>query len=236
MQEEILSDGQVREDPSPFGYQADSGSGPSPLAGAGDAMRIGVISDVHCNFDALETALEALAGEVDEVFIAGDMVYEYRFSTDVVSTLRKRGFPYVLGNHEMVMVGPGGERARTAPDVNPEDLRYVASLPVRIDCRIGGRAVTMMHGSPWKPFDRYLHENDPAWKQCVELNADVLLTGHTHVPMVKRFGRTLVVNPGSLGESREPGSRDLVSYAVVDLESVEAEIVRLPNPRLRAKV
>jgi predicted phosphodiesterase len=50
--------------------------------------------------------------------------------------------------------------------------------------------------------------------------------------MVKRFGRTLVVNPGSLGESREPGARELVSYAVVDLESVEAEIVRLPNPRL----
>jgi putative phosphoesterase len=195
-------------------------------------VRIGVISDVHCNFAALETALEALAGVVEEVFVAGDMVYEYRFCTDVVSTLRKRGFPYVLGNHEMVLVGPDGGRARSAPDVDPEDLRYVASLPVRIDCRIGGRALTMVHGSPWRPYDRYLHENDPVWKRCEELDADVLLTGHTHVPMVKRFGRTLVVNPGSLGESREPGARELVSYAVVDLESVEAEIVRLPNPRL----
>jgi predicted phosphodiesterase len=56
--------------------------------------------------------------------------------------------------------------------------------------------------------------------------------GHTHVPMVKRFGKTLVINPGSLGESREANEKTMVSYAVIDTDSDEVEIVRFQNPRL----
>ncbi len=58
-----------------------------------------------------------------------------------------------------------------------------------------------------------------------------LITGHTHVPMVKRVGRTIVVNPGSLGESYDSGTGPAVSYAVVDLSSNEVEIVRISDPQ-----
>lgn len=197
-------------------------------------MRIGVISDIHCNAGALETALAALAGSVDEVFVAGDVVYEYRFSPEVVGRLRDEGFPFVLGNHERVLISPAGEPARDralAAGADPDDLAFLASRPYRVDAGLDGRTVTMVHASPWEPYDRYLTPSDPTWQRCAELDADVVLTGHTHVPMVKRVGDTLVVNPGSLGESREPGQRDLVSYAVIDLAALEAEIIRFPNPR-----
>ena len=59
--------------------------------------------------------------------------------------------------------------------------------------------------------------------------ADVL--GHTHVPMAARKGRTLVVNPGSIGEGRGSDPERSVSYAVLDTDSEEVEIVRFPNPR-----
>jgi putative phosphoesterase len=195
-------------------------------------VRIGVVSDIHCNAAALETALDMMASRVDEVFVAGDVLYEYRFSNEVVGSIHRGGFPYVLGNHEMVFLGQGGERARSAAAIDQDSLRYLAGRPTRIDCRIGGRSITMVHGSPWAPYNNYLTENDPLWDRCSELDSEILITGHTHVPMVKSVGRTLIVNPGSLGESREAGARDLVSYALIDLSSDEVEIVRFPNPRL----
>lgn len=197
-------------------------------------MRIAAISDIHCNAEALEQALDALAGEVDEVFCAGDVVYEYRFSPEVVGRLRHEGFPFVLGNHEHVLLSPAGQAARNRAaeaGADPDDFAYLAALPYRIDGELGGRKVTMVHASPWEPYDRYLTASDPTWKRSAELGADVVLTGHTHVPMVKRVGDTLVVNPGSLGESREPGQRDAVTYALIDLVDLDAEIVRFPNPR-----
>lgn len=193
------------------------------------SMKIGVVSDIHCNAPTLEVALRDLQGTVDEVFVAGDAVYEYRFSSEVIGMIRRGGFPYVLGNHEMVLLGPNGERARSAAGVAPRDLQFVAARPTRVECRMGARSITMVHASPWPPYDRYLGESDPEWNRCEELDADLLITGHTHVPMVKRVGRTLIINPGSLGEPRDPGTGPVVSYAVVDLSSDEVEIVRVPQ-------
>ncbi len=195
-------------------------------------MKIGVVSDIHCNVEALEAALAAMAGTVEEVFVAGDVVYEYRFSNEVVGRIRSGGHPYILGNHELVLLGSGGERARAAEGVDAAQVAFMAGCPTRIDTRIGGRTVTMVHSSPWPPFDRYLTAGDKEWDRCSELDADFLFTGHTHIPMVKRVGATTIVNPGSLGESREPDARSMVSYAVVDLDSDEVEIVRFANPRM----
>jgi putative phosphoesterase len=194
-------------------------------------VRIGVVSDIHCNYEALSNALAEMDGVVDEVFVAGDVIYEYRFSHEVVSTIADRGFPAVQGNHEMVFLSPRGE-ARARSNADPRYLRYLGNLPTRLDSEIGGRLVTMVHGSPWERFGDYLSESDRRWDRSVELGADVILTGHTHIPMVKRVGGVVIVNPGSLGESREVGKRDLVSYAVVDLDDLEVEIHRIPNPRL----
>jgi putative phosphoesterase len=195
-------------------------------------VRIGVISDIHCNIEALVTSLAMMASTVDEVFVAGDVIYEYRFSNEVVSVLRDAGLPCVLGNHEMAFLGPGGVVARSASGVQADLVEWMDAWPTRLETTMDGKKLMMVHGAPWPPYDRYLTPGDPAWRSSDDLGVDFLLTGHTHVPMVRRFGKTLVVNPGSLGESREPGARDLVSFAVVDISGDDADIVRFPNPRL----
>jgi putative phosphoesterase len=195
---------------------------------------LGVISDVHCNLEAMQRATSELSGHVDEILLAGDAVYEYRFSNDVVAVARDHEMRYVLGNHEMVLLSPLGDRARMAPDVDQDLVAWVGARPTRIDVAIGGKRLCMVHGSPWEPYGDYLNASSPAFRRCDELDADILLLGHTHVPMVKRFGRTLVVNPGSLGESRELEFRGMVSYAIVDTDTEDVEIVRFPNPRLAA--
>ncbi len=63
-------------------------------------MRLGLISDIHCNAAALDIALERMGGQVDEVLCAGDATFRFRFPNDVIRTLRDTGARGVPGTHE----------------------------------------------------------------------------------------------------------------------------------------
>ena len=82
-----------------------------PAALPGRALKIGIVSDLHCNHRGLLRALDII-GEVDELVCLGDSIYEYRFSNEVVQLLRERGAHAILGNHEEGFLGPHGARAR----------------------------------------------------------------------------------------------------------------------------
>ena len=40
--------------------------------------------------------------------------------------------------------------------------------------------------------------------RALEMNADILLFGHTHVPLVDAASRPMMMNPGSIGDPRRP--------------------------------
>ena len=85
-------------------------------------MRIGIVSDLHCNAPGLRGALDRM-GDVEELFCAGDIVLEYRFGNEVIEILRERGARCVLGNHDTVLLGPHGVRARSAAHIKRELAR-----------------------------------------------------------------------------------------------------------------
>jgi putative phosphoesterase len=190
-------------------------------------MRLGLISDVHCNVGAFRRALDELEPDTDEILLLGDMVYEYRFCNETIAMARHGGYQYVLGNHELGLLSPAGSRARSGAD--PANEEYLRSLPTRLDLEYGGKRICMVHASPFAPFNEYLFSGSSLLRQCGELEADILLVGHTHVAMAERHGDTLVVNPGSLGESRDPSSPEL-SFAILDTEAEQVELRRFPNP------
>jgi putative phosphoesterase len=185
---------------------------------------LGVVSDIHCKADALDQAIDAM-GDFDELLVAGDLVYEYRFSNEVVETVRRLGAHAIKGNHDMVLLGYHGARARAAAGVRPDLVAHLDSLPERVATSFGPTRLLMVHGSPWPPFGDYLGPRDPAFRQTDELDVDILILGHTHVPMVERFGRTLVVNPGSVAEPRQPGPDRTPTCAVIDTATGEARII-----------
>lgn len=195
-------------------------------------MRIGIASDAHCNVAALQTAVDQMASVVDEILFAGDAVYEYRMSNEIVDLIRTTGMHYVLGNHEIELLSPGGVRAREADGVRQDALDFLTTLPYRVDLHIDGKRLVMVHGSPFPPYNDYVTRGSVALRECGNIDADFLVIGHTHVPMAERVNGTLVVNPGSIGESREHGLKDLVSYAILDTNTDEVEFVKFANPRL----
>ena len=59
-------------------------------------MRLGIVSDIHCNIEALNSAIERM-GAIDELLCAGDACYQFRFSNDVAARLKEIGACYVFG-------------------------------------------------------------------------------------------------------------------------------------------
>lgn len=197
-------------------------------------MLIGITADVHCNAAALNQALGELEGSVDLVLLAGDAVLQYRFSNEVIELVADHGVEYIAGNHELALLGPDGERARSGPEVRPANLQVMAAAPKRWERTVGGRRLLMVHASPFPPYSDYLYPGSPELARCADVDADILVLGHTHVPMAVRVGSTLVVNPGSLGQGGEPDHPGMVSYAVLDTDSEEVTIRRFANPLLAA--
>ncbi len=193
-------------------------------------MRIGIVSDIHCNHAALRIALDQM-GDVDELLCAGDSVYQFRFSNEVMQILRARDARYILGNHEDVLLGKWGENARAADWVRSDDLEYMAAQDYRLETTLpNGKTLVMVHGSPWEPYNEYIYPNSPAISRLGEIGADYVILGHTHYQMAERVGRSLIINPGSAGEPRDARNHFQLSYAILDTETDEVTFHNFADP------
>lgn len=155
-------------------------------------MKIGIIADVHGDYDALQTALDRLTNhhQVDQILCAGDLVGRGPHPDRVVECIRDQNIPTVRGNHDDWATG-----------ISAENKAYLQNLPLEWQGEYDGRSVFMTHGKPgnniWGLYRD--HISDTLLRMMLlSLEADVLIVGHTHVPMFIRVDEGCVINPGSL--------------------------------------
>jgi putative phosphoesterase len=191
-------------------------------------VKIGIVSDLHCNHQGLIRALDMI-GDVDELICLGDSIYEYRFSNEVVRVLRRRGAHVILGNHEEGFLGPHGVRARAAEWIETPLLGWLASRPPRIELQVAGKKLLAVHSTPWEPRGAYVYPHGSELARFAEAEADFVLYGHTHHQLVRRVGRVLVINPGSAGEARDSGNGRQLSCAVLDTVAEEVVVTNFPD-------
>lgn len=192
-------------------------------------MRIGLISDLHCNVVAVEAALDAL-GPLDELWCAGDIVNESRFSNETVALLRERDARCVFGNHDAVLLSPAGTRARTAAHVDSDHVAYLGALPRFHEVVVDGRRIVMTHSTPFPPYQEYIWPHSPSLPRMADVEADILILGHTHQPMATQVGGVLVVNPGSAGHATNIARGRAYSCAALDTATGEVEFVTYQAP------
>ncbi len=155
-------------------------------------MNIGIISDIHGDNAALATALDRLDNyhRVSYILCAGDLVGRGPDPDRVVRTIRERGIPTVRGNHD-----------EWEYPLSPDNARYLRALPLEWRGALGGAGFYMCHGKPgnnlWGLYRDHISDT-LLNMMLVSLNADVMITGHTHVPFYSRVDRGCVINPGSL--------------------------------------
>jgi putative phosphoesterase len=191
-------------------------------------LRVGIVSDLHCNLAGLAQAL-ALMGDVDELICLGDSIWEYRFSNEIVGLLKERGVRTILGNHEEGFLGPQGIRARQAAWIDRSLLRWLAERPHRVEMRLGEKKLLAVHSTPWEPRGAYIYPHSSLLERFAEADADFVLYGHTHHQLVRRCGKVLVINPGSAGDARDSSNGRRLSCAVLDTVSEEVVVTDFPE-------
>ena len=195
-------------------------------------MRVGIVSDIHCNAAGLAEAL-ALMGDIEELVCLGDSIYEYRFSNEVVHLLRERQAQVIAGNHEECFFGPLGARARARDGVDPALAAWLVAQPHRRELELDGKRLLLVHSTPWEPRGTYVFPGNGLLERFAEADADFVLYGHTHHQLVRRIGRALVINPGSAGDARDSRNGFQLSCAVLDTASEEVAVIDFPDPQRR---
>jgi putative phosphoesterase len=192
-------------------------------------VKLGIVSDLHCNIKGLDRALK-LMGKVDQILCLGDAIYEYRFSNEVISRLIEIGAHTIQGNHEETFLGPMGARARAREGIDPDLMHWLSERPHRMELECDGKTVLMVHSTPWEPRGTYVYRHSPELERFGEADAHFVLFGHTHQQVVHRAGDLLVVNPGSAGDARDPDNGRLLSCAILDTVTEDAQIIDFPDP------
>lgn len=191
-------------------------------------MRILIISDVHANPWAL-IAVEQDAGAVDHILCAGDSVNYGPAPGIAVGWLREHGVICVRGNHDHAVAfekDPKASPAKqalavamrdwTRKQLGGDDLAWLTRLPVSLHWELNGTRFVITHATPLEPL--YDYRLTPELRDAMldkiigRLEADILVVGHTHLPMLRHHGNLSIVNPGSVGQPLD--GNPSASYAI----------------------
>jgi putative phosphoesterase len=204
-------------------------------------MRLGLISDIHADLDNLNAALRLLRDNgAEQIICGGDLVERGEQGDAVVQCVSREVIPCVCGNHDEAVVGNQVWLRENGDRKNPnyqlrllsdDTLIFLKNLPGRLNFEWAGRRVMLAHGTPWSNM-QYLYPNSPhdLFNLVAEAaKVDVVVLGHTHIPMWVAVHETLIVNPGSVSAD---GSR---TCAVLSLPEGSLEVFKIDTgSRVRA--
>src|ERR1035437_1185030 len=187
------------------------------------AMKILVVADIHANLEALQAVLRV---SHDELWVLGDLVNYGPNRCAVLELIRLHAALVGQGNHDSAF-GNGSdpqssnafrEIARamqeyTDPLLDADQRAFLRSLPRTAARTIDGHRFFLCHATPTEPLFEYCPAEPARWASEIEgLQADMVLTGHTHLPFTMNLGKLRIVNPGSVGQPKH-GARK-ACYAV----------------------
>lgn len=217
-------------------------------------MRLAVISDVHSNIYALEGVLKDIENRnVDQIVCTGDLVGYATFPDEVISTIRKNKIMTIMGNYDdavgnyRLVCGcdyPDPKDAEKAAksmafsleNTSEDNKAYLRTLPKYAVLNIGSKTIRFVHGSN-RIINEYLKENSKEATEVMgELNEDILVCGHTHIPYFKYYDTKLLINAGSVGKSKT--NNPDANYVIIDIKNddeddnvestVNVEIIEVP--------
>ncbi len=189
-------------------------------------MKLGVISDVHGDFVALELAWAQLTVlGVDRIVCAGDVVGYGPHPDRVIAFLKEHEIPTVRGNHDRWAIDRGPDIPDPYGGGTPDDatVEFLETLEPFLLVPHGHRVGVVVHGSPTDDMEfitRRTHAPYVLDRYLEQLNADFLIVGHTHEPSWYHGGRGLVLNPGAVISA--PVVKTSRTFAVLDVETLEA--------------
>ena len=173
---------------------------------------------------------------VERIHFLGDAVGYYPESQEVLERLRERDAVCQMGNHEEMLLAPGG------PAPENDGVYRIGELRTRIDPALlewirhwpkwrvlpeAGRSTLMVHGSPDDPLWGYVYP-DTDLEPYAQLPHDAFFVANTHRPFVSSIGPRLFANVGSVGLPRDRG--DLSAVVAYETLTGSCRLLRVPMP------
>ena len=209
-------------------------------------MKIGIISDIHSNIYALEAVLDDMESRnIDLIACTGDLVGYGTRPNEVINTIRKNRILTIMGNYDdaignfKMICGcdykdpKDAEKASlsmyfTSMETTDENKKYLSSLPKEATLNFNNKTIKLVHGST-RLINEYLKEDSKEAKEVMdELDEDILVCGHTHIPYYKYYGEKLLVNAGSVGKPKT--NKPSANYVIINIDnmsSFEVEIIEV---------
>lgn len=214
--------------------------------------RLGIISDVHGNLQALLAVAHQLSAEgVEKVICLGDVVGYGANPKECVGFVKATGYETILGNHDRPSCGlpepfEFNEWAQqalewTKTELTDQEKSWLSQLSLTYE----SPGMLCVHSSPRDPNAmRYAFEEDGSIFTCFDQR--VCFIGHSHVPLTYKLmvdgtiqpdsseeialGPDVlqaIVNVGAVGQPRDNDNRS--AYGIVDLSdwpAVRVEVKR----------
>lgn len=181
-------------------------------------MKIGLISDIHGNYEALKAVLGELdTMDISEIYCLGDVVGYYPQINECCDALKSRQIPSIMGNHDWYMASGGFcPRSKSVNDcitylrkiITVENLNWLSTFPVHR--RVYN--IHMVHGGWSDPIDEYLLK--PTDEYFSKIEGEVFFSGHTHIQLLEKFNKKIYCNPGSVGQPRDGNPK--AAFSVYD--------------------
>ena len=199
-------------------------------------MKLLIISDIHGNIEALTAVLEV---EHDAVVCLGDLVDYGPAPAECIDLIRQSGIRTIMGNHDNAVAFKVdcecgdtykhlsvATREYTWEQLDDSHIEYLKGLRADMNMTFKDAIVHFAHGSPRSMFEYIRPEtpDDEILEMIQNMHADMIVVGHSHIPFVRKVGGVTIVNPGSVGQSRDDDVR--ASCAVFDTETQAVDIVR----------
>ena len=207
-------------------------------------MIVLVISDVHGNYHALDRVMNAV--KYDAMVCCGDIVVDYPFPQQCIQVLKdtctricsgnnddnvahdQKASEYISKKYTHLAKDLDRNTELTLKLINDDSKNYLRELPRECRFDLDGVSFYMNHTVPHRPLHHYLDKETSDSKLAQyyrDIRAEVMITGHTHIPYVRNFGDKILINPGSVGQPRDGDPR--TSFAVFDTAAGRVELKRL---------
>ncbi len=203
-------------------------------------MYVALLGDIHGNSYALEKVISQLPKSIDQLWVTGDLVGYYYNVNEVIEMLSQYKCKIIQGNHERylyrALVDPqslkiytekyGSSLQQTIKSLSKKNLQFLIDLPMICKIKTENKTTLICHGSPWDS-DAYVYPDcsTETKSKYDNYNYDFIIQGHTHYPMILEQGHKKIINPGSVGQSRNKLPE--AHWATLDTESGQTEFFKV---------
>lgn len=181
-------------------------------------MKIIVISDIHSNYAAFESAYETIKNiNPDGIIFLGDYLTDFPYPQRTMELLYKCKTEYkcwfIKGNREDYLLqhrknsndgwvhsSSVGSFLYTYENLTDKDFEFIGNLPNSLELKFKNMSViTACHGSPKSTTENLLFNSKAQRKYIKSINGNILLCGHSHHRKIVTVEDKQIIFSPSLG-------------------------------------